>query len=153
MQISSRAFQRVFTCKIWLRYSRERASDRVQKMYALKDPVGDSHASALPSSAFADPIRVFQSDTRKGERATNGLSCPSSPSCPFRLNLSHRPSIVARAITMQFERTGSVQLSGFHLDCIRLHVFQRSEIHAKCEHSGFHQGQNSHESISSLLKA
>ena len=25
MEISARAFQRIFTCKIWLRYSRERA--------------------------------------------------------------------------------------------------------------------------------
>ena len=41
MYISSKDFQLVFTCKIWLRYSRERASERVQKMYALKDPVGD----------------------------------------------------------------------------------------------------------------
>ena len=39
-----------------LRYSRERASERFQKMYALKDPVGDSRGR-----------RFFNSRRRRGQ--------------------------------------------------------------------------------------
>ena len=34
-QISARAFQRVFTCKIWLRYSQERASPSLKEIWNL----------------------------------------------------------------------------------------------------------------------
>ena len=36
MQISSRAYKRVFTCKIWLRYSQERASQSLPKNCQIK---------------------------------------------------------------------------------------------------------------------
>ena len=75
MLISSRAFKvnlneySVFTCKNWLRYSRARASESVQKVYALKDPVGDTQGEDSLDEKFYIRFAQFEERQKETERA------------------------------------------------------------------------------------
>ena len=53
MYISARAFKRIFTCKIWLRYSRERA------VQSLPHPAGSRSAVAV-NAAVAAKLQMRQ---------------------------------------------------------------------------------------------
>ena len=60
MQISARAFQRIFTCKIWLRYSRKRA------------------LQSLPDRAVQQPSRATAGSSGSG-RAARCMGLASRP--------------------------------------------------------------------------